>query len=162
MKHSALIGLLTLLPLTAGAGDEVGQLYFNPQIGAIVPDGKRELNDSLIWGAGLGMNFSRAWSAEINFNDARLDYRHMPGHQYPYAISLDAPRVWRRGELVSPYVSFGIGGLQNFNAAAESNDFLAQAGVGLMIKLWENSEGSASFWLRPDLKVRYDADTTDH
>ncbi len=76
------------------------------------------------------MNLSQDWSAEVNYNDARLDYKHAPGHQYPYALSFDVLRVWNRDRVIAPYVSLGIGALQNFNPAPDTTDFLAQAGVG--------------------------------
>ena len=161
MNRLALIGLAVLAPLTARAGDDVGQFYFNPQIGGIIPDSKRALNDSLLWGAGLGMNLSPAWSAEVNFDGAHLGYKHMPGHQDPYALSVDLLRVFNRDRTFAPFITGGIGLLENFNASHASSDFLGQLGVGALIKLWESSDGTASFALRPEVKVRYDADSTD-
>ena len=41
MKRLALIGLAALAALAVRAGDDVGQFYFNPQIGGIIPDSKQ-------------------------------------------------------------------------------------------------------------------------
>jgi OOP family OmpA-OmpF porin len=161
MKRLALLGLAALVPLAAHAGDDTGQFYFNPQIGVIVPDSKRQLDDSAIWGLGLGLNMTPKWSIEANFDDSRLGYKHMAGHQNPYALSFDVLRFFNRDRVFAPFITAGIGGLQNFNANGNSNDFLAQAGVGALIKLWENSDSTASFALRHEIKVRYDADHTD-
>ncbi len=160
MRRLALIVLIALGPLAAAAGDDVGQLYFNPQIGGIIPDSKRALDVGPLWGIGAGMSLSQDWSAEFNYNNARLDDKHMAGHQYPNAISFDVLRVWNRDRLIAPYVSLGIGALQDMNPVQNQSDFLAQAGVGLLIKLWENGDGTASLALRPDFKVRYDADSS--
>jgi OOP family OmpA-OmpF porin len=161
MRRLAMIALTALGPLAASAGDDVGQFYLNPQLGGLFPDSKRGLDDDLLWGAGIGMNLSQDWSAEVNYNAARLDYKRMAGHEYPYALSLDVLRVWNRDRLIAPYVSLGVGALENFHPIQNQSDFLAQAGVGLLIKLWESGDGTASFALRPDFKVRYDDDSTN-
>jgi OmpA-OmpF porin, OOP family len=157
----ALIALIALGPLAAAAGDDVGQLYFNPQIGGIVPDSKRGLDDGPLWGIGVGMSLSQDWSAEFNYSNARLEDKHTTAHQYPNAVSFDVLRVWNRDRLIAPYVSLGIGALQDINPVQNQSDFLAQAGVGVLIKLWESRDGTASLALRPDFKVRYDTDSTN-
>lgn len=161
MNRLALIGLVGLMPLAVRAGDDVGQVYFNPQVGGIIPDSKRGLEDSFLWGVGLGYNLTPNWSVEGNFNDSHLSYKNGPGHQNPYAFSLDVLRVFNRAGTFAPFITGGLGALEHFNATRDSNDFLAQLGVGALIKLWESQDGSASFALRPEIKARYDADSTD-
>ncbi|HKT71965.1 MAG TPA: OmpA family protein [Steroidobacteraceae bacterium] len=156
----ALVSLapLSLAPMVANAGDEVGHWYVNPQIGDI-----RASNDRLtrrsdwLYGLGFGKHLSQYFSAEVNFNTTRLKDRFDPGHLNLYAGTLDGLAVFNRGGVVAPYLSLGAGGLRN-NASVFSHttDFIAQAGGGLFIKLWENSDASRSFSLRPDLKARWD------
>ncbi|HEY8537955.1 MAG TPA: OmpA family protein, partial [Steroidobacteraceae bacterium] len=55
-----------------------------------------------------------------------------------------------------PYFSVGAGALQSERSpGTNATDAMAQAGIGMFINVWENSNGSASFALRPDLKARW-------
>jgi OmpA-OmpF porin, OOP family len=65
--------------------------------------------------------------------------------------------VFRRDQLLSPYLTLGAGGVRNdLEVGGDSTDAIAQAGVGLMWKLGENRRGTGSFSLRPEIKARWD------
>ena len=109
-----LVGLLVLAaPLMAFAGDEVGHWYLDPNIGGITPDNVLNTTGTkLDYGLALGYNMTKEWSAEVNFNGARLNDRYDSGHLGVYALSLDFLRVWNRDGRFAPYFSLGAGALQ--------------------------------------------------
>jgi OOP family OmpA-OmpF porin len=161
MKQYVWCALLLTAPLLAAADDEVGHWYVNPQIGLIDTDGLRHTNDGLLYGLGFGNNLSEQWSAELNLNGTQqLSDSRDPGHLNLYGGSLDILRVFDRPAKVAPYISLGIGAVRDSagagSVATSSTDFMAQAGAGLFVKLWENSDASRSFGLRPDFKARWD------
>jgi OOP family OmpA-OmpF porin len=153
--------MLLAAPLMAAADDEVGHWYVDPQLGLIATDGVRHTNDGFLYGVGFGNNLSEQWSAELNFNGTqKLSDRNDAGHLNLYGGSLDILRVFDRAAPVAPYISLGIGAVRDSasdsSSASSSTNFMAQAGVGLFLKLWENSNASQSFGLRPDFKARWD------
>lgn len=161
-KGALLLTAMLTLQAPALRADEVHEVYLNPQIGGVIPDSKWQLKNDVLWGIGAGLSLSQNWNGELNFNDASLSRKRLPGHATPKALSLDVLRVFGRERTVAPYLSLGMGVVDGFhgnNANTGSSDFLAQLGAGLMIKLWESSDGSSRFSLRPDIKVRYDDDS---
>jgi OmpA-OmpF porin, OOP family len=161
MKRYVCCALLLTAPLLAAADDEVGHWYVDPQIGLIGTDSLRHTNDGFLYGVGFGYNLSEQWSAELNLNGTqRLSDSRDTGHLNLYGGSLDVLRVFDRPAKVAPYISLGVGAVRDSASAASSasssTDFMAQAGVGLFVKLWENSDESRTFSLRPDYKARWD------
>jgi OmpA-OmpF porin, OOP family len=161
MKRYVWCALLIAAPLLAAADDEVGHWYFDPQIGGIGTDGIRHTNDGYLYGLGIGNNLSEQWSAEVNLNGTqRLTDSRDSGHLNLYGGSLDFLRVFNRAASVAPYISLGVGAVRDSasatSTASSSTNFMAQAGVGWFLKLWENADDSRTFTLRPDFKVRWD------
>jgi OOP family OmpA-OmpF porin len=161
MMRRLLVGLLVLAtPLMAFAGDEVGHWYLDPNIGGITPDNVLNTTGTkLDYGLAFGYNMTKEWSAELNFNGARLNDRYDSGHLGLYALSLDFLRVWNRDGRFAPYFSLGAGALQaqpSASTASNQTSLMAQAGVGAFLKLWENGDASRSLALRPDIKARFD------
>ena len=67
-------------------------------------------------------------------------------------------RVFNRSGVFAPYIAAGAGVL-HCNTPFDPpnrNDLFPEAGVGAFIKLWENSNASSSFSLKPDIRVRWD------
>ncbi len=94
---------------------------------------------------------------ETNFNGAQIGGGPGRSDLSLWGGSLDLLGVMNRNGWVSPYVSVGLGGVQNdVSPGRNSTDFMSQAGVGMFLKLWESTDGSRSFSLRPDLKARWD------
>jgi OOP family OmpA-OmpF porin len=160
----ALLGLLTLVaPAAAPAGDEAGHWYINPYFGGISPDKTwaGSSNSQLLSGIDVGNNLSALWTVELDFNYASLS-NHLGsggGHVNLWGGALDALRVWNRHSRFAPYVVVGAGATGDRPPEgpdlSSRTGFMAQAGVGAFIKLWENSDASQSFSLRPDLKARW-------
>lgn len=142
-------------PLAAQAADEVGHWYLTPQIGGIAVDNDRPLQDKdWLYGLGIGTHLSRVISAELNLNGAQIGGGI--GDLSIYGGSLDMLAVANRGGAVSPYLSVGGGVAQNERSpGSNATDAMAQAGLGLLLNVWESMDGSSSFALRPDLKARW-------
>ncbi len=159
MRRLPLYALLACAPVVAAAGDEAGHFYFGPEVGGIVASGNRGTREhDWVYGADLGYNFNKDWTADVNLNTVRLKDERDPGHLRLFAASLDVLRVFNRSSPFAPYIAVGAGVLHYdtpFNQRGR-DDFFPQAGVGAFIKLWENSDASSSFSLKPDLRVRWD------
>ena len=164
--------LILSVPLTALGQDQyghwydgVGHFYVNPYAGGITPDRPWLATGSQAdFGLDLGYNFSPAWSAEFDFNYARLKYRYVTGdHVTVDHGAVNGLRVFNRGGVFSPYLLLGVGALHNSSPAGLANqvflssgtNFMAQGGVGAFIRLWENSDASATFSLRPEARARW-------
>lgn len=157
MRKVLHVGTALLVSLPAVAADQVGQTYLTPRAGAIFTDSDRRVeDDDPVYGVGLGKHFSNAWSGEINFLDSEnLDFDNNSGRVNLRAFSVDALRVFNRGARVAPYLTLGVGNVRNrFSSGPDTDDFMAQAGAGLLWKLSESE--TASFSLRPEVKARLD------
>jgi OmpA-OmpF porin, OOP family len=140
------------------AGNEVGRWYVTPQVGGISVDNDRLVQDKdWLYGLGIGKHVSEALSVELNLNGAQIGGGPARGDLSLYGASIDLLGVMNRAGKVSPYVSVGTGVLQNERSpGSNATDFMAQAGVGVLLDVWESADGSSSFSLRPDLKARWD------
>jgi OOP family OmpA-OmpF porin len=156
MKKIAMLCALTA-PVLVHAADEVGHWYVTPQIGGISVDNDRPLQDKdWLYGIGIGKHLSQVISAELNLNGAQVGGGPGRADSSLYGASLDLLAVANRGGTVSPYFSVGAGVAQNDRSPGkDATDPMLQAGVGMFLNLWENGDGSRSFALRPDLKVRW-------
>jgi OOP family OmpA-OmpF porin len=156
MKKVALLCALAA-PLAVSAADNVGHWYLTPQIGGVSVDNDRPLEDKdWLYGLGIGKHLSDALSLELNLNGAQVGGGTDRGDMSLYGASLDLLTVANRSGVVSPYFSVGAGALQSDRSpGTNATDLMAQAGVGMFINLWQSSDGSKSFALRPDLKARW-------
>lgn len=156
MKEVALFCALAV-PVAAVA-DDVGHWYLTPQIGGISVDNDRPVQDKdWLYGLGIGKHVSEALSVEMNLNGAQIGGGPGRGDLSLYGGSLDLLGVMNRAGAVSAYVSVGMGVVQNERSpGSNATDFMTQAGVGLLLNVWRSDDGSSSFALRPDLKVRWD------
>jgi OOP family OmpA-OmpF porin len=152
MKKSSWLLLAAITAASSVSAGEVGRWYVTPQGGGLITDDDRHIEDGDgLFGLSVGKHVSEHWSFELNANGAKLDAFS------PYAASLDLLRVFRRDQALSPYVTFGAGAVRNdLNVGPDSTDFITQAGLGLLWKLGENSRGTSSFSLRPEIKARWD------
>ncbi len=113
--------------------------------------------EGLAVGFGIGKHGSQALSIETNFNGSQIGGGPGRSDLSLWGGSLDLLGVMNRDGRFSPYVSVGLGGVQNdVSPGRNSTDFMSQAGVGMFVKLWESADGSSSFSLRLDLKARWD------
>ncbi len=103
--------------------------------------------------------FRPAWSAELDLNGARLSDRVGSGHIGLYGGALDVLWVFNRGATFAPYLSMGAGVTHAAPPSATGletrTEFMAQPGLGVIIKVWESADGSGSCALRPDIKARW-------
>jgi OOP family OmpA-OmpF porin len=158
MRRFPLSALLACAPLAAYAGDEVGHFYVDPEVGGIDASRDRGTKEhDWLYGVGFGYNISENWTAEVNLNSVRLKDELDPGHLRLYDGTVDILRVFNRPGVFAPYVAVGAGVQRNAPSLAPwSTDFVAEAGLGAFVKLWENGNASRSFSLKPDIKARWD------
>ncbi len=148
MKKTVLCALM-LAAAPAFAADEVGKWYLTPQAGYLWTDNDRNFDDDWLYGLALGKHVSDNWSIEFNINRASVDAGAADARFS--AFTLDALRVFGRQNPVSPFISIGAGSMDSdLKPGPSTNDFVAQAGVGL---LWHLGD---SFALRPQIKARWD------
>jgi OOP family OmpA-OmpF porin len=155
MKRKGLIGAMVLAAMPAMA-DDTGHWYFTPQAGGLWTDSDRAIEDKdWLYGLSIGKHLNERWSLELNYNRAELD---ASGADVEFsALSLDVLRVFRRQDPVSPYITIGVGALRtDLNPGPKADDFVAQAGVGLIADVWSNQAGTSTFSLRPEVKARWD------
>ena len=159
MRRFGCHALLACVPIMAWAGDEAGHFYIGPEVGGITASGDRGTKEhDWVYGLDLGYNINAAWTLDLNLNTARLKDEFDTGHLRLSAASLDIERVFNRQGLFAPYIGVGAGVLHYDTpfALPNRNDWFPEAGVGAFIKLWENSNASSSFSLKPDIRVRWD------
>ena len=151
-KKNALMCLVSLAATATVSANEVDRWYISPQAGGLIVDDDRNVEDGDgLFGLSVGRHIGAQWSIELNANGAKLDSFE------PYAASLDLLRVFRRDQLLSPYLTIGAGAIRNdVKVGHDDTDFMAQTGVGLLWKLGENRRGTSSFSLRPEVKARWD------
>jgi OmpA-OmpF porin, OOP family len=159
MRRFPCYALLACLPVMAWAGDEAGHFYIGPEVGGITASGARGTKEhDWVYGLDLGYNFNAAWTLDLNLNSTRLKDEFDPGHLRLSAASADIERVFNRQGVFAPYIGVGAGVLHYDTPfdLPNRNDWFPEAGVGAFIKLWENSNASSSFSLKPDIRVRWD------
>jgi OOP family OmpA-OmpF porin len=159
MHRFVLLSAAALAATPAMAADQSGQFYFTPQVGGISTDNDRLLEDKdWLYGFSLGRHFSPEWSAEFNFTETQfLSNAAGAGGLDMRSLSVDVLRFFNRDSRFAPYLTFGAGALQNEplgGGRSKNEDFMAQAGLGALVKLYESDTGS--FSLRPELKARWD------
>ncbi len=136
---------------------EVGEWYLTPQVGGTFVDSDRNVDNAPYFGLAVGDNFAEDWSAELNVLNGHHDGDHGTPSLTITAVSADILRVFDRDALVAPFLTAGLGVIvDNPVAGSSRNDLLAQVGGGVLIHAWQSDDGSRTFDLRPQLKVRFD------
>ncbi|MEJ0036586.1 MAG: OmpA family protein [Gammaproteobacteria bacterium] len=138
--------------------DSVGHWYVVPKVGGTITDHTRDVDNSLFYGLAIGKHLNEDWSAELNLLTGRHDGKGVAPDQRIGDVSADVLRVFNRESTFAPYLTGGIGVVEDdLKPGPSRSNFLAQVGVGALVQLWENASGSSSFSLRPELKARWDA-----
>jgi OOP family OmpA-OmpF porin len=123
------------------AADDVGHWYITPQIGGISVDNDRPVQDKdWLYGVAIGKHLSRVINLELNLNGSQIGGGPGRGDISLYGGSLDLLTVMNRVP------------------GRDATNLMGQVGAGMFIKAWQSSDGSRSFALRPELKVRWDED----
>ena len=139
------------------AASDVGDWYLTPQIGGISVDNDRPLQDKdWLYGLAIGKVVNNGLNIELGLNGSQIGGGPGRGDLSLYGASLDFLGVMNRDGAVQPFVSAGLGVLENDRVGRDATDFMTQVGAGMIIKAWESADGSNSFSLRPELKVRWD------
>lgn len=140
------------------AADDVGHWYLTPQIGGISVDNDRPLQDKdWLYGLAVGKVVNNGLNIELGLNGSQIGGGVGRGDLSLYAGSLDFLGVMNRGGTVQPFLSAGLGFAENQRSPGDNaTDVMTQVGAGMIIKAWESADGSSTFALRPELKVRWE------
>lgn len=163
MRNKGLCCALVLAAMPAFA-DDAGHWYVSPQVGGLWADHDRHIEgNDWLFGLSFGKHVNERWSLELNVNTAELEAPTGLDIRF-HAASLDVLRVFARDSAVSPYITLGIGALRTEpDLQPHDDDFMAQAGLGLLARLWQNESGTRTFSLRPEVKARWsDAGALGH
>ncbi len=134
-------------------------IEFSPNVGYVSFDSERNLNDAVFGGMGLGMNFSRKFSALLNYSRLDSELSGIPGPSnidiQKYHIDgmyfFNAEGRWR------PYVVFGFGQIDFDNDnGKDSDETNVNSGVGLYYRL------TPKWSLRADMRDFYSLDESYH
>ncbi|MFZ0499555.1 MAG: outer membrane beta-barrel protein, partial [Steroidobacteraceae bacterium] len=153
----ALLAFALAGPAVALAG-EADHWYVTPEIGGISPDYRLSLQDeNWLFGVALGREINQYFNVELNTEADRLNYRKIPGQVYTYSTTLDGLFILNRAAAVAPYLRLGVGGVMDTPSSAPDHTHLgADAGIGTYLNLWQSSDETATFSLRPEIKVLWD------
>jgi len=155
MKKILATGGLAMFAMGAIAADNPGW-YLTPKLGYTITDNDRRADDAPAFGLGIGRYLNDRWAFELSGLAGDHD-RSPSGDLDLTSLSVDVLRQFNTGSHVSPYLTAGIGNLKNeVSPGSTRDDFMWQAGAGLMIRAWENSAGTSSFSIRPEAKLRWD------
>lgn len=142
--------LLAIAAPGLAVADDVGDWYLTPQIGGISVDDDRQLQDKdWLYGLAIGKVVNNGLNIEMNFNGSQIGGGPGRGDLSLYGGSLDFLGVLNRGGAVQPFLSAGLGVVENERSPGRNaSDFMTQAGLGMFIRLSDN------FALRPEFKLR--------
>lgn len=145
-----------LLPLAAHAADDTGAWYLTPEIGRINTDDRRGVAPTdWLYGARFGRHLTDVFSAELALSGAEARAR-TAGNLSLYGGAFDVIASANRGGAIAPYLLAGFGAVDNQpRGAADRTDLMAEAGVGVLARLWRSADGSQTLSLRPEYKLRW-------
>src|SRR5580692_10172798 len=166
MNNRALLLCALVAPGLAAAADGE-EWYVAPFIGGISTDHARDVDhNSLAYGLDFGRELGPIFNVELNATGSRPNTSGTlpPGKLALDSLSLDVLAVGNRGGAVSPYLGLGLGAVRtaytyNYGYTGYDSGYDTRLGVegevGLMVKLWENTEKTSKLSLRPEFKIRF-------
>lgn len=159
MKLHKLV-LLECLVFTAMSShaDDVGQSYFILQPGYLWTDHDRQRDNNWYGALGAGANLAPNLALEFNLGRTRIDAKNNAGPALDLtSLSLDA-LFYAGRDRIAPYLLVGAGLITDSPQPSgdSKRSFMGEAGLGVRALLWENSDQTRSFSLRPEVKARYD------
>jgi OOP family OmpA-OmpF porin len=152
-------GLLVTVLGTTAAAEEVGKWYINPNIGYLLTDPDRNVEDDSFFGVGTGRHLTEDWSLEFNLSRGEFDADSTGLPKLDIrTVSVDVLRVFNRDRRFSPFISAGAGVISERQGSANRRDRdpLLQLGGGVLNDLFENASHSVLLQLRPEIKGRLD------
>jgi OOP family OmpA-OmpF porin len=151
---SGLVALASIATTNAFAADETGAFYFSPMLQYDKLDAHREADQNYAYQLGVGYNFAKAFSAEINFSDLSTPHRDGGAGLRLYAYNLDVIAKFFPESIVHPYLLLGGGGLDDVTPHyGRTSSFDAEAGGGVMVGVGPQT-GSFRVQLRAEAKYR--------
>lgn len=159
-RRIALLGSVLLAGAVCAADSDgsssAGDWYLAPRIGVTIADHDRSVDDDLFYGLALGRNLSEAWSAGINVSTGSHDGDGGAADLSISTLSADILRAFNREARFAPFLTLGAAVIDDDPDSGTAHEsFMAQAGAGALIRMWESASGANRFLLRPEVKARW-------
>jgi OOP family OmpA-OmpF porin len=157
MKKTIGLAISACTALLAGqaalAGTDVGSWYVAPQLQGVWLDKARNADDSGGFAIAFGKALSEKWNVEVGLGSSSHDAA--AGQKLKLnSWDVDAMRVFYRDQRVNPYITFGLGRLEEKRAGAKDSDFYIKYGVGVLADLAKNADKGTNLQLRGEIAGR--------
>lgn len=155
---AAVVAALVVAPAVQ-AQDEASyddRWYVAPRLGAVIADNKRGVDDTWLFGFGIGKYLSPNWAMDIEYTFNEFDFDDGTGDWTQNGLGVSFRRFFRdSSEAWRPYAMFGAGGLANSaDRRDEQTPLEMHFGGGLDGRLNDRLH------LRTEIGYRYDMDDT--
>ncbi len=155
---SALVGVFCLAVASgASAQIEAETFSINPHAGIHLFEDDQNLDDSGVYGVGLGYALTEHWGLEGIFDYSNPDFDAGGGDVDVFRYGLDALYHFRPEKKLIPYLAAG-GGAMTFDPSSGSSDTDAQANAGGGVKYFF----TRSLALRADARYLVSFEDTAH
>jgi hypothetical protein len=160
MRRFILTALLLGAPVAVQAQSAPATFDLNPYIGGISPDKPwRARGSAPLYGFDLGIGLIPSWRLEFDLNQATLSDRSDPGHSSLYGGALSVSYLLNPAGRLAPFVAFGAGLTRYVPPSGigvqERSEFMAQPGIGALLRLWRSADARRSLALRPQVSLRW-------
>lgn len=146
-----------LTSLAASAGDLAGMKYVVlPKVEGAWVDRERGVDDGLQFGAGFGIGLNERWNLEFNAFSADHDGPGSSNDLDITGITVSGMRLFYPEAKASPYLSLGFGMMSKDIGGSKDEDAVIEAGVGVLVDMYETADGSRKVQFRPELRARAD------
>ncbi len=156
-KVLGMIGTACLAAATCGvatAGSDVGSWYVAPQINGLWIDDARRADDDIGFTFSLGHVFSEKWDGELSVFTSKHDAPNNVDHKIQ-GFAIAAKRVFYREQRVNPFISIGIGEVNNnYSPGIDIDSLTATYGVGVLADIGGNRDEGTNLQLRGDIGAR--------
>jgi OOP family OmpA-OmpF porin len=143
-----LLFLFGILPPNSFAGNRPWSISISPFAGGYVFEGNQNLNDSPVYGLGIGYNFSEHWALEevLSWAPTRTDFSSSANQDYDvYGVHVDVLYHFRPDKKLVPYLAAGGGALFLSPESGDTDeDPMVDYGGGL------------KYFVTPDIALRAD------
>ncbi|HPF25719.1 MAG: OmpA family protein [Steroidobacteraceae bacterium] len=145
----------------ATAGSDVGSWYVAPQINGLWIDDARRADDDIGFTFSLGHVFSDKWDGELSVFTSKHDAPSNVDHKIQ-GFAIAAKRVFYREQRVNPFISIGIGEVNNnYSPGLDIDSLTATYGVGVLADIGGNRDEGTNLQLRGDIGARRNLGAAD-
>lgn len=160
MNKAIALGIAAAIGLTslaASAGDTAGMKYIIlPKADFVWVDRDRGVDDALQYGFGYGIGLNEKWNLEFNAFRADHDGPASSGDMETTGLTVSGLRIFYPEAKASPFLSLGMGVMSKDFGSSTDSDAIIEAGVGLLVDMYEKADGSRKVQFRPEIRTRAD------